>query len=92
MLVSVTDFAGHDTTANTLAFTMALLATQPEIQDWVAEEVRDVVAYQSDDWEYSNLYPRLLRCRAVLVSKLTRRVYNKLTWGSMKHCVCFHPL
>lgn len=67
--IFVINFAGHDTTANTLAFSMYLLATEPTVQAWVAEEVRSVIA-DEDDWDYARLFPQLLRCRAVLVSRL----------------------
>lgn len=40
--IFVINFAGYDTTANTLAFSMILLAANPEVQDWVSEEVRQV--------------------------------------------------
>jgi cytochrome P450 len=63
----VINFAGHDTTANTLAFSMYLLATAPEVQEWLAEEVRGALP-NNDDWEYSQLCPKLTRCHAVLVS------------------------
>ena len=33
--IFVTMFAGRDTTANTLAYAMLLLAAYPEVQDWV---------------------------------------------------------
>jgi cytochrome P450 len=66
--IFVINFAGHDTTANTLAFSMALLATEPNVQDWVAEEVRNLVTEDDSSWDYSHIYPQLLRCRAVLVS------------------------
>ncbi|KAF2821233.1 cytochrome P450 [Ophiobolus disseminans] len=59
--IFVINFAGHDTTANTLAFSMALLATQPEVQEWIADEVRRVVADGADDWEYADIYPQLIR-------------------------------
>ena len=36
------NFAGHDTTANTLACGMLLLAAYPEAQDWVGEEIHRV--------------------------------------------------
>jgi hypothetical protein len=60
------NFAGHDTTANTLAFTMFLLAIEPELQEWVAEEVRQV-AEDVEEWDYVRMFPRLLRCRVILV-------------------------
>lgn len=66
--IFVINFAGHDTTANTLAFAMYLLATFPKVQDWLAEEIRAVAPDDVDEWDYAMLYPKLLRCRAVLVS------------------------
>lgn len=63
------NFAGHDTTANTLAFTMLLLAAYPETQDWLREELHDL----SDPLDgkgrlsYTDIFPRLVRTRAVLV-------------------------
>lgn len=69
--IFVINFAGHDTTANTLAFSMLLLAANPEVQDWVAEELREVVKDgDSGNWDYSALFPELKRCRSVLVSVL----------------------
>ena len=66
--IFVINFAGHDTTANTLAFSMLLLAAYPEVQDWVGEEVNAITANdQSESWDYTQIFPRLKRCRAVLV-------------------------
>jgi cytochrome P450 len=68
--IFVVNFAGHDTTANTLAFTMILLAINPEVQDWVREEVRRVTKGMNvADWDYEKLFPQLIRCRAILVSR-----------------------
>lgn len=61
------NFAGHDTTANTLAFSILSLATSPKVQDWLAEEIHAVTT-NMEDWDYSQLFPKLLRYRAVLVS------------------------
>jgi len=61
------NFAGHDTTANTLAFSILSLSTSPKVQDWLAEEIH-AVAPEMGDWDYNQLFPKLLRCRAVLVS------------------------
>lgn len=66
--IFIINFAGHDTTANTLAFSMILLAANPEVQDWVAEEVRQVTKNSdSENWDYNELFSNLKRCRAVLV-------------------------
>ena len=67
--IFVINFAGHDTTANTLAFTMLLLSAHPEVQTWVAEEVREITRdISSQDWDYVELFSSLKRCRAILVS------------------------
>lgn len=66
--IFVINFAGHDTTANTLAFSMLLLAAYPDVQDWVSEEVREVTkGLEIADWGYNALFPHLKRCRAILV-------------------------
>lgn len=65
----VINFAGHDTTANTLAYAMLLLTTFPEVQEWVGGELREVIKdLEEGDWDYSTLFPKLVRCRAVMVS------------------------
>ena len=47
---------------------MLLLAAYPEVQDWVGEEVNTITANdQSETWDYTQVFPELERCRAVLV-------------------------
>ena len=66
--IFVINFAGHDTTANTLAFSMLLLAANPEVQEWVAEELQEVIMnHDSENWDYNALFSNLKRCQAVLV-------------------------
>ncbi|PYH98109.1 putative cytochrome P450 [Aspergillus ellipticus CBS 707.79] len=70
----VINFAGHDTTANSLAYTLFLLAAHPEVQDWMGEELRAVFpSADRDTWSYKETYPRLKRCLAVLLE--TMRLY-----------------
>ena len=79
--IFVINFAGHDTTANTLAFGLLLLSVYPEVQDWVAEELQEIVKdRRSETWDYDSLLPRLKRCQAVLVSLQTfpRMVFDVL--------------
>ena len=66
----VFNFAGHDTTAHTLAFAVALLSANPEVQSWLAEEIHHVFGVDSDPdtWNYQASFPKLKRCLAVLVS------------------------
>lgn len=67
--IFVINFAGHDTTANTLAFCMILLAANPDVQEWVGEELQEILGNFGDQkWDYNELFPKLKRCLAVLVS------------------------
>lgn len=67
--IFVFNFAGHDTTAHTLAFAVVLLATKPLVQDWLHEELSSVLgSRRTEDSSYSSTFPQLKRCLAVLVS------------------------
>jgi cytochrome P450 len=61
--------AGHDTTAGTLTYAIGLLATHPEVQDWIKEELREVFGDKEgvgpDDYEEA--FPKLRRCMAIMV-------------------------
>ena len=63
------NLAGHETTANTLATSLVLLAANPECQDWLIEEVHHVLGDSggSGDWKYEESFPSLQRCLAVMV-------------------------
>ncbi|KAE8166920.1 cytochrome P450 [Aspergillus tamarii] len=72
--IYVINFAGHDTTAGTLAYALFLLAAYPNIQEWIAEEIRTVFPNPDrDTWDYKEAYPRLKRCLAVVLE--TVRLY-----------------
>jgi len=60
------NIAGHDTTANTLAYTIVLLSTDMKWQEWVGEEIDNVFA-GDQDWDYETVFPRLKRCLALMV-------------------------
>lgn len=67
--IFVFNFAGHDTTAHTLAFALILLTGHPEAQDWIAEEIQYVLPdSDSSKWDYEATFPKLKRCLAILVS------------------------
>lgn len=64
----VFNFAGHDTTANTLAYGFILLAAHPNVQSWISEEIRHVCGgTETSALDYRKTFPKLKRCLAVLV-------------------------
>ena len=68
--IFVFNFAGHDTTAHTLAFAVVLLATKPLVQDWIHDELQSVLGSRPvESYSYSEIFPKLKRCLAVLVSR-----------------------
>ncbi|MCJ1334603.1 hypothetical protein MMC10_011315 [Thelotrema lepadinum] len=70
-------FAGHDTTAAVFAYTMYLLAAYPDVQDWVTEELQQILPSTDDSpWLYEELFPRLKRCLALLLE--TIRLYDPI--------------
>lgn len=64
----VFNFAGHDTTATTLAYTFLLLAANPEIQDWMSEEINHVLKGRDPQECNYEEFPKFKRTLAVLVS------------------------
>ncbi|KAH8882995.1 cytochrome P450 [Thozetella sp. PMI_491] len=77
----VFNFAGHDTTTHTLTFALFLLAGRPEVQNWLAEEIRAVVGdTPPSEWDFAATFHRLPRCLAVLMETL--RIYTPV--GSAK--------
>lgn len=75
--VFVFNFAGHDTTAISLGYSMLLMVAHPDVQDWVAEELNHYLPYDDHKlWNYEEVYPKLKRTLAVLLETL--RLYNPL--------------
>ena len=68
--IFVFNFAGHDTAAHTLAFAVVLLSTKPLVQDWLHEELIPVLGSNpTQNYGYSEIFPKLKRCLAVLVGR-----------------------
>lgn len=64
--------AGHDTTAHTLSFAIVILSAHPSVQDWLLEELQYVLGDTKPEiWNYTEVFPRLKRCLAVLVGSDT---------------------
>ncbi|KAL9098342.1 MAG: hypothetical protein Q9163_005984 [Psora crenata] len=61
--------AGHETTANTLAYAVILLSVNPSLQDWLHEELAGVLGQNSspDEWQYETIFPDLRHCLAVIL-------------------------
>jgi cytochrome P450 len=65
-------FAGHDTTANALCLGPVYLASRPDVQDWICEEIIAVLGdTKLEDSSYTESFPRLKRCLAVMVRLYT---------------------
>ncbi|KAL9091685.1 MAG: hypothetical protein Q9165_004761 [Trypethelium subeluteriae] len=66
------NMAGHETTTNTVATSIAYLAAAPQWQDWICEELRAVLGKSSSvgEWDYADVYPQLRRCQAVQLETL----------------------
>lgn len=62
--------AGFDTTANTMTYAIALLATQPRWQEWIREELQ---ALDQDiaKWNYNEVFPKCQKVLAVMVNYST---------------------
>ncbi|KAF2201292.1 cytochrome P450 [Delitschia confertaspora ATCC 74209] len=71
--IFIFNLAGHDTTANTLAFAFSLLALHPESQKWVQEELDEVMDSKGSD-TYEDTFPKLKRTMATVYETL--RLYG----------------
>ncbi|KAL8979669.1 MAG: hypothetical protein Q9177_006080 [Variospora cf. flavescens] len=70
------NLAGHETTANTVAFAIVLLAANPHYQEWVREEI--LYPQSTANMDYESSFPRLQRCLAVMYETL--RLYGSIVF------------
>lgn len=63
------NLAGFETTAGTMTFALPYLAAYPDVQDWVTQEV-DASYTTSKDNSYEEVYPKLVRCLALMYETL----------------------
>jgi cytochrome P450 len=70
------NLAGCETTANTLAYAVALIATNRTVQDWIGEEIDEVFGSEGDlkTWQYEKAFPQLKRYLALIYETL--RLYG----------------
>lgn len=84
--------AGFDTTANTMAYAVTILAIHIEWQDWIIEEIDQVAIFYAD-LDYGRTFPALTRCLALMVSLGLNEGDMELSKisGSMKLCAFTPP-
>ncbi|TLD09602.1 hypothetical protein PspLS_11726 [Pyricularia sp. CBS 133598] len=71
---------GHESSAHTFSFALYLLAAYPETQDWLIQEIDQVVASDANwmsEEAFMGMYSRLPRCQAVILEVL--RLYPSVT-------------
>lgn len=59
--------AGSGTTADTMHFAMIVLSLHQDIQSWVLEELDNVSEEFGEDWNYAQVFPKLVRIICVMV-------------------------
>ncbi|KAL8736562.1 MAG: hypothetical protein Q9181_002372 [Wetmoreana brouardii] len=75
--IFVFNFAGHDTTAISLAYGVFLLTAHPKVQDWISEEINFyLTSSKGNSVRYEDTFLKLQRCLAVLLETL--RLYNPI--------------
>ena len=76
------NLAGHETTANTVAAAVVLLAAYPKYQEWLYAEINSVTAITDDDLRnahsYETHFTMLQRCLAIMYETL--RLYGSIVF------------
>ena len=75
------NLAGHETTANTIAVTIVLLAAHPHYQDWVYDEISALSTVSTGGLgreDYQIQFPKLQRCMALMYETL--RLYGSIVF------------
>jgi len=70
--------AGFDTTANTMTYAITLLATQPQWQNWIREELQ-ALDQDAGKWNYNDVFPKCQKVLAVMVGCSSPSRRRKLT-------------
>ncbi|KAL3457039.1 cytochrome P450 [Aspergillus heterothallicus] len=68
--VYIFSIAGHETTATTLRFALALLAVDESIQDVLYREIVDFLGESRDVWDYENAFPNLVTPLCIMLETL----------------------
>ena len=59
--------AGFETTANTLSYALMYLVRYPLWQDWLLEEIDQIVPHDGQPFEYASVHPRATRIMAFML-------------------------
>ncbi|RDW82199.1 cytochrome P450 monooxygenase-like protein [Coleophoma cylindrospora] len=63
--------AGFDTTVNTLSFALVLLCRHPQWQEWICEEIDQIMpADSSQELDYTTIFPKATRVLACMLEVL----------------------
>lgn len=65
--------AGFDTTANTISYALAMLARYPQWQDWLSEEIDEILpqtATADEELDYATVFPKANRILALMLETL----------------------
>lgn len=63
--------AGFDTTANTLSYTLLFLARYPRWQEWLMEELDELLPSSAEaDFDYTSIFPKAHRTLALMLETL----------------------
>jgi cytochrome P450 len=81
---------GLESTSATLTYALALLSIHPKVQDWVVEEISQLS--QAVDVEYTKIFPKLTKVKAIMVRPFIAFPYIHLTRCSSKLFASTHPL
>ena len=86
--IFIYNLAGHETTANSVLYAIALLAAYPEWQNWVSEEIDLVFNNESaiKASDYETAFPRLKRCLAIMVCLICSDVPHPVKQNAQKLC------
>jgi cytochrome P450 len=64
-------YSGFDTTANTLSYALVLLSRYPKWQEWIFEEIDNIMPVDSSkDLDYTTIFPKANRILAVMLEVL----------------------
>ncbi|KAL2803125.1 cytochrome P450 [Aspergillus granulosus] len=68
--IYIFSLAGHETTATTLRFALALLAVHEDVQERLYTEIVEVLGDDSEHWDYERVFPKLVTPLCIMLETL----------------------